>query len=284
MRDQGAPDWGRWDYRAWRESPVVQLMPWHFRGCYFLLLDIQWRIGYVPADPMACARLVGVQGDDELAGFLEAVDAVVGQFDPDPDDGGKLRNERQAYERDRAIRYFEQKRQAGKSNTGKKKERTLERTSERTTERKSNAPPIELDVDLEQMYVVPSLRSVTTPSGAVENSELDVHERLGPLARRLYPATHDQTKEHRKQARKEQSKWIAWGKCQRSVDAAEEWMGGLAIMKERGMLEWIEPDEPVTVKVFERFPQIRPQAEAAWAQHGPGADRAAAITKGLIAI
>ena len=61
-----APDWGRFDYRAWRESPVVQLMTWQERGCYFLLLEVQWRLGYVPTSPMAVARLLGVQYSEKL--------------------------------------------------------------------------------------------------------------------------------------------------------------------------------------------------------------------------
>lgn len=161
MISSDAPDWGRWDYRAWRESPVVQLMTWKERGLYQQLLDIQWRLGYVPASAMSCARIIGVQFP-EWEEFETTFKAVLEWevFHTLEDDPSKMVNPRQVKERTRAIHYFEQKRQAGKSNKGRHKERTLRRTSKRAPNVRPNAPPIDVDVDKETLSPSNEVESV----------------------------------------------------------------------------------------------------------------------------
>jgi len=87
----------------------------------------------------------------------------------------------------------------------------------------------------------------------------NLFQRLGPHVRNLHTE------------RPEQNKWMHWAKLQKQpLDTLESWLGGLVLLRDRQCLEWIKPGEDITCKVYERFPQMRSQAETAWARYGPG--------------
>ena len=255
-----APRWGRCDYTAWRDSRHVRLMSAIARGLYWQLLALQWQDGFVPDDMWTAFRLLDVDdGDREV--LAEIWETAISHFVSHPLDPTRLINPRQAEERWRAIDLSASRSKAGREGgvrSGKKRDPLSggNKTTSKQSPSKAQAKPkqtrtdIDLDKETDKQHV---LSERAKPD--VEN----LFQRLGPHARKLNPD------------RKEQNKWIAWAKLQDvPLDELESWMGGLALLRDKRCLEWIGPDEPVTCKVYEKFPVLRSQAEGAWAKWGPG--------------
>ncbi len=249
-----APPWGKFNYEAWFNSPDVQMMHWKERMVYGDLLKFHWVRGHIPSDVSQAARMVGVLGDVELAEFADLFAAVVHKFKTVDNDPTRLISTRQDKERRKAISAWEQKRRAGKA-SGKSRSDNDNATDVPTVVQASvpTIAPTDIDVDLDVEVKEYVLSERAAPD--VDN----LFQRLGPHARKLNPK------------RDEQNRWIAWAKLQDvSLDTLESWMGGLALLRDKRGLEWIDPDEPVTCKVYEKFPILRSQAEGAWAKWGPG--------------
>ncbi len=235
----------QWYARDWLSDPACRMLDPYTRAAYGDLLSVQWLEGAIPSDLSVLDRLLTGYGYDP---DLVDHDSLLDLFP-----NGKNRR----MERERKAQQDRKKKAVEYGKEGARK-----RWQKPDIDRVPIDTPLGFDSTASATASATATNDVLSERAApdVENSEYDtIYTRLGPHARKLNPD------------RDEQNKWIAWAKLQKTdLDTLESWLGGLVLLRDKRCLEWIAPDEPVTCKVYEKFPVLRSQAEGAWAKYGPG--------------
>lgn len=229
--------------RDWLSDATVRLMGPAAKGLYIDLLAHQWLEGDLPSDLDELTLLVGYPVQPLWA-------KVEGRFQGRRGNG-RLYNKRLDEQKKTYQIRRENASKAGKESARKRAKKRHESTG--------------VAVSLQPKLNPSSATATATATTDVlsERAAPDVenlYKRLGPIVRRLDPR------------RDEQNRWMHWAKHQdKDIDTLESWLGGLELLRDKGLLSFVKPGTNMTCKVFMRFPELILQAETAWAKYGPGA-------------
>jgi hypothetical protein len=209
---------------------------------YFLLLEVQWRIGYVPSNAMSTARLLSVQYP-EYEAFEEAFKAVRDQFDPVEDDPSRMVNARQAHERTRAINEVAKGSARGKMAANERWRKERERK-----ELDAGALQAQSTGNASTMQNKSKSKNTTTPFVSKDTTTDDVekwNDVLAPLVRQAG-------------GEPQVGNWLKWCKRQLThgvpLETLEDWIGGMVSLRDRGSLEYIPKGQPFKPAAIERLP------------------------------